>query len=103
MKLVINSCYGGFSVSKECAKFMAKLGSQAAKNALKTEKKHWYGFFAEENRADPALVNAVEKLGKKASGELAELVIVEIPDGVDWVIDDYDGIESVHERHRVWS
>lgn len=41
-------------------------------------------------------------MGKKASGKCAELKVIEIPDGVDWEIDDYDGIETVHEKHRSW-
>ncbi|CAK0757599.1 hypothetical protein CCP1ISM_7520003 [Azospirillaceae bacterium] len=28
--------------------------------------------------------------------------VIEIPDGVDWTIDDYDGVESIHEKHRSW-
>ena len=27
----------------------------------------------------------------------------EIPDDVEWEIDDYDGIETIHEVHRSWS
>ena len=30
------------------------------------------------------------------------LLIVEIPDGIEWEIWDYDGKESVHEKHRHW-
>ena len=57
----------------------------------------------EETRADPALVSVVETLGsEKASGEYAELKVVEIPDGVeDWYITDYDGNETIHEG-RQW-
>ena len=39
---------------------------------------------------------------KKASGELSKLSIVEVPDDIQWEIDDYDGMESVHELHRSW-
>jgi hypothetical protein len=54
-------------------------------------------------RNDPELIRVVEQLKSKANGNLAELSIVKIPDGVEWEIDDYDGRESVHEKHRVWS
>jgi hypothetical protein len=53
-------------------------------------------------RNDPALVQMVEELGKKADGEHAELVVVEIPDGVSWDIAEYDGMERVEEKHRAW-
>lgn len=55
------------------------------------------------NREDPLLIKVVEMLGDKANGRHAKLKIVEIPDGVEYEIDEYDGIESVHEIHRVWS
>ena len=55
-----------------------------------------------DNRADPLLVQVVEELGTDANGSCAELKIVEIPDGVDWEIDEYDGMESIHEKHRSW-
>jgi len=42
-------------------------------------------------------------LGKKANGGYAELKVVEIPDDVDWEITEYDGLEQVEEKHRVWT
>ena len=56
-----------------------------------------------DTRNDPVLISVVEELGEKANGEFADLSIVEVPDDVSWEIDEYDGIESVHEVHRVWS
>lgn len=53
-------------------------------------------------RDDPALVRVVEELGAKANGEYAELRIVEIPDDVEWQIEEYDGSEHVAEVHRTW-
>lgn len=53
-------------------------------------------------RTDKDLVEVVELMGKKASGSLSKLQVVEIPDDVNWEIDEYDGIESIHEVHRVW-
>jgi hypothetical protein len=53
-------------------------------------------------RDDPILVKVVEKLGDKASGTVAKLRVIEIPDGVQWEIDDYDGNETISEIHRSW-
>lgn len=54
-------------------------------------------------RDDPYLVAVVEELGVRANGRHAELKVVEIPPEVDWVIDEYDGNETVSEKHRTWS
>ncbi len=53
-------------------------------------------------RGDPVLVAVVEDMGDAASGEYAELKVVEIPDGVEWRIEEYDGWEWVAEEHRTW-
>jgi hypothetical protein len=55
-----------------------------------------------DDRTDPILIQVVEELGTVADGSCAQLRIVEIPDGVEWELDVYDGIESVHEVHRSW-
>jgi hypothetical protein len=31
------------------------------------------------------------------------LKIIEIPDGVNWYVEEYDGRERVAERRRTWS
>lgn len=54
------------------------------------------------DRSDPALIQAVEELGDKASGNYGKLKIVEIPDGTNYEIDEYDGMESIHEVHKSW-
>ena len=54
-------------------------------------------------RNDDALIQTVKELGcKKASGRFAVLKIVNIPDGIEWEIDEYDGMEKVVEVHRYW-
>ena len=53
-------------------------------------------------RDDPALVQVVEELGADANARFAELEVVEIPDGVAWQIEEYDGYEHVAEKHRTW-
>jgi hypothetical protein len=53
-------------------------------------------------RDDPDLVAVVRELGDAAGGKCAKLEIVEIPDGVKWQIEEYDGSEHVAEAHRTW-
>jgi len=49
------------------------------------------------------LIEVVQELGKEASGRCASLEIIEIPDDVEWQIEEYDGNEWVAEKHRKWS
>ena len=53
-------------------------------------------------RNDPVLVSVVLKLGESADGSCAKLKIVVIPDDVNWEIKDYDGMETIEEKHRSW-
>jgi len=53
-------------------------------------------------RDDKILVKVVEKLEEKANGMYASLEVVEIPDGVEWEIEEYDGSEWIAEKHRTW-
>ncbi len=62
-------------------------------------------YFTERDirRNDPILVEVVEELGQEADNKFAELKVVEIPDDVEWEINEYDGMETVAERHRAWN
>ena len=62
-------------------------------------------YFYDRNisRDDQDLVAVVEELGDKANGDCGKLKVVEIPDGIEWTIDEYDGIEHIAESHRTWS
>lgn len=62
------------------------------------------GYFSDREieRTDACLIEIVERLGKKANGCCADLIVVEIPDDIEWEISDYDGLESIEEKHRSW-
>jgi len=63
-----------------------------------------YGDEKSKTRTDKDLISVFEELGsEKSSGMCAKLGVVEIPDGIDFVIEEYDGYESVAEKHRTWS
>lgn len=91
MKIVVNKCYGGFSLSEKAYEFLGL---------------EWDGFgykYSDDNlRTDTKLIECVETLGEEANGRWARLAVVEIPDDVDWEIDNYDGIETIREKHRSW-
>lgn len=93
MKLVINIDFGGFHLSKEAIKLYAK-----KKGIDPSTVSGW-----DVPRADPALVSTIEELGSnKSSTGMSSLRVIEIPDDVDWQIQDYDGKEWVVEKHRAW-
>ena len=94
MKVVINSCYGGFSLSEAGIARYLELKGMEWPNA---------GFYYRDiPRDDAVLILVVEELGDAANGVCADLKIVEIPDDVEWQIDEYDGNEWIAESHRTW-
>ena len=58
------------------------------------EKYHLY--LREEKREDKTLIEVVEELGEEASGRFGNLKIVQIPDKAFYVIEEYDGIETLY-------
>jgi hypothetical protein len=99
-KVVINTCFGGFYISDSV---MQKYGI--------TEEVDYCG---DLDRSDPRLVKAVEELGNRAACDTEDgecrfhlsgtnLKVVEIPDDVEFFIDNYDGAETIRENHRTWS
>ena len=171
MKLVINKCYGGFSLSPKAIKRYAELNNvpcylfsydyKTKKHVLIDEEKaneigFWVAYKIENpdlyiaidpvlksqqpenltgdelisweenrkavaekqdknreilnsalivpgnNRTDLTLIQTVEELGLEASGSGSNLVVIEIPDNIDWIIENNSGLEHVAEKHRTW-
>ena len=82
MKIVVNKCYGGFSISEQAA------------HGLGITKEGFYTI----RRDNPTLIEAIERFGSEyASGYLAQLEVVDLPDNMtDFMIDEYDGFERVY-------
>jgi len=57
---------------------------------------------SDEARTNNDLIELIENGKINVNGNYADLRVVEIPDNVEWEIDEYDGIESIHEKHRSW-
>lgn len=102
-EVVINKCYGGFSLSRACVQYMANMGSKLAAEALahitgdptyanETLDVDAYAF----DRHDPLLIKAVRELGTKANTSSSKLVIVKLS-GNAYRINQYDGFESLEE------
>lgn len=82
MKMVINECFGGFSLSREAYEFLGL---------------EWDGYgCATIDRTDEKLIGCVKALGNRVNGDCAELKVVKIPDNAtDWRLEEYDGSESI--------
>ena len=96
-KIVINATYGGFSICKDAEDLYCAYAGITEKDR---------GTFRNRaiERDDPILIRVLEQLGvMECSGDHACLRIVEIPDDVEWTIEEYDGKEWVAEVHRTWN
>lgn len=140
MKIVINNCFGGFSLSPAGEQELAQLQGKKVYfykqtkyrfqggrdeyqrvdptkgesfyftltrnlgeviNDLPDEEGLWFDS-REIHRDDSNLLTVIKRLGNDANGECAKLKVVEIPDDVEWEIDEYDGNEWIAEKHRRW-
>jgi hypothetical protein len=112
MKVVINECFGGFSLSHKAFLELREMGNKHALEEPDTGELYKDGSGPRDGmfdcfcryipRDDPQLVEIVTKLGKEANGACAKLQIVEIPDGIEWQVEEYDGSEHIAEKHRTW-
>jgi hypothetical protein len=152
VKVVINTCFGGYSLSPEATLRCYELGLRTEGFATLVDEQwpmpkpgdrtsefdrdgkyghaaslaQWRAYLADpannrslfltvfspdekyvlyarpNDRTDPILVRVVEEMGEKADGDCAQLKVVEIPDGIEWEIDEYDGTERIAESHRTW-
>jgi hypothetical protein len=109
-EIVLNGCYGGFSLSVEAYNVLVNEKGYDEREIVTDSFYPDNEFFNIESedyeayRTHPDLIEVVKKLGRMANGDLSSLRIVEIPDEVvekGYHINDYDGIETVHEYH--WS
>jgi len=101
MRVVLNKCHGGFEISERCAEFLRVHGWDVTANEVNYE----YDLDDQKYlRTHPMLIRAIEELGKSAWNEdVSDLKIIEVPNEVNWHIEDYDGEEWVAEDHRTWS
>ena len=111
-RIVINTKHGGFSLSRKALHRLRELGCETAIKETDLGEQYpdtgeikikCHGTYCRNiPRDDPHLVAVVDELGREADGFFAVLKIVEIPDDVQWQIEDYDGSEWVAEKHRTW-
>lgn len=108
MKIVLNMCYGGFSLSREAVLLGREIsgdpnwGVQCIKGDIvdpNSTINHDYGDIMDVERKDPVLIQVVEQLGsEKASGIGAKLKVVDIPKGTLYRIEECDGYECYYYK-----
>ncbi len=123
MKVVINTDFGGFGLSDQAfERYLTLKGIEFDKFPTKhlNGNDYWvkgtyhpsdddekpsdgkYLSHYDVERNDPHLIQAIEELGEKANGQHAKLSVIEIPDGIEYSIEEYDGAEHIAEKHRKW-
>lgn len=123
-KVMINKCYGEFGFSRKAIQlyverkgldvkpyfkefsgdikpmlvtwelYQAQIGTALNYRLLHDDGK----YFREDEeigREDDVMIAIVEELGTAANGQHAEIRIIEIMDGEEYQIHDYDGVESL--------
>jgi hypothetical protein len=95
-EIVLNTRYGGFDLSSQ----VISLFMEATKDV---ERSKYFYIDQDVERDDPILIRIMKDVGlAKSGGQFGKLAIIEIPDDVAWIIQDYDGMEWVAEKHRTW-
>lgn len=85
VKIVYNSCYGGFGLSDAAINRYNELSGINLYNIR----------FHDLKRHDPFLVQVIEEFGDDANAVFSNLQICELPAGTKYRIDEYDGYERV--------
>jgi len=86
-RVVINTCYGEFGLSKQAEVMYRGLT----------------GHITPRTRDCEHLIEVVQSLGHKANGPYADLKIVKIPAHIRWEIINKEGREEIQELPKRWS
>ncbi|HMF20241.1 MAG TPA: hypothetical protein VKE98_23740 [Gemmataceae bacterium] len=128
MKIVINRSHGSFCLSDEARKLLfarntnhitftpsdqvykntadedlqgsTRYSMEKVEGYLSDDFRTTWGADAGRRRADANLVAVVEELGERSSGFGAKLMVIDLPDGVDWLIHEIDGKEQMRSREE---
>jgi len=90
-KVVYNTCFGGFGLSKKAIARLTELGVVYSSE---------YDYAYCMKRHDPLLVQVVEELGDQAGADYSKLMVEEIGSPL-YIIQDYDGSETVMTPEKI--
>jgi len=137
MKILLNKCFGGFTISSdayslycekkniECHFYKENSWNILQKCTFEQVQKDPYCYCVSKDlgnradyntlskyiikdprdydlRTDKTWIEVVEELGEKVDTWASNICVIEIPDGIEYEIHDYDGFETVYEKGRCW-
>lgn len=112
-KVLICSVHGGFGLSQAALHRLRELEHPMAlaetdvgetwEATTEVRSDYLNSFLRDIERNDPLLLQVYDELGDDASAPLCKLTLIEVPDGVSWHVEEYDGLEWVAEDHRTWN
>lgn len=122
MKIAINNCIGGFTLSAQAIRRLMELNSPYIRSmeaerrdpeifpdyVYENSRAYYYSdsTYEHDTRTNSLLLQVLEELGEAAFGGEGhdKIKVVEIPDHIEWEINEADdGYEWVAEKHRTWS
>lgn len=127
-RVVYNNCFGGFGLHEDVVKWVRENRDSLeeeyadedidniAERTISGEyypdgsgPKREYSTYVHPYRLDrenPLLADIVEgktEYDGQVSADVSSLRVAEVPDGVEWTIEEYDGSETVRETARTFS
>ena len=102
LEIVLNTCYGGFSLSKKAMDRLKELDALPSIDRIGTESDENYEYrqLTKMDRFDPKLVQVVKELGDKANGDGSDLEVEILNLNINDLIKTWDGKESI--QYRYW-
>ena len=102
MEVIMNNVHGGAILSRKAVD--ALLALPEFSNLDGRGKCDLTYLSTKEFRTNPAIINVVKSLGEEANNSSAtNLVIVTIPDNVEWEIYEYEGKETIESPRIIYA
>ena len=97
-KIVINKCFGGFALSEaRLVRYAILRGVTTHPDDEEFPIQQWW-----IPRDDPDLVSVVQQIPEDEGIVGTDLRVIEIPDDVEWQIEEWDGSEFIVDKNRIW-
>ena len=104
-RILISVSHGGFGLGDQAFEWLIKnrgwtLGVHYEKNDYLYDESLYSSLISIRENED--VFDCFDAIGDKINKKWSKLQVVEIPEDVDYTIEDYDGSEWIAEKHRTW-